>query len=253
MKIMERKYICANGVIERTRYPVGDNAQPRGRRKKGNTGARKQEANFRSAVKQLARTLNCNCDEKGLMITLTYSDEGLKELLKNGTEPEAVRAEADRQMMLWLRRVRRTVNVKFFAAVTSDMDGDTGEEKRVHSHVVLMAENVSMDKLARLWKLGNVDLKHLSRQKDKTKLAVYMLRQVRREADKKKYHVSRGAEKPRTEEREVLLNAPIKAPAGATVLERSEYSEETVVQYIRYLPKKRERHGGHRKEETHEE
>ena len=45
MKIMERRYVCKNGVVEQTRYAVGDNTRPRGKRKKGNTSFRKQEAN----------------------------------------------------------------------------------------------------------------------------------------------------------------------------------------------------------------
>lgn len=239
MKIMERKYICKNGVIERTRYAVGDNAQPRGKRKKGNTGARKQEANFRSAVKQLSRALNCNCDERGLLLTLTYSEEGLMQISKQKTNPEEIRREADRRLMQWIRRARRVAKITFYAAITSDMDGDSGEERRVHSHVVLMAQGISLDQLGAMWNLGTVDIRHIKKQTDLTPVAVYMLRQVHREADKKKYHISRGAERPQTVERQVIVNAPIKAPAGAKILERSEYAPDTIAQYIRYIPKKR--------------
>ena len=62
---MERKYISRNGVVERTRYAVGDNAVPRGKRKKGNTGFRKQEANFNGAIRQAARIMNCNFSASG--------------------------------------------------------------------------------------------------------------------------------------------------------------------------------------------
>ena len=70
--------------------------------------------------------------------------------------------------------------------------------------------------------------------------AVYLLRQVRRQPDAKKYAVSRGMLLPVITEREVLGNPEIRVPAGASVLERAEYNEETVVQYVRYVPKKRE-------------
>ena len=53
MKIMERKYISANGVVERTRYAVGDNARPRRGKRRGNTTFRKQEQNFNSALRRL--------------------------------------------------------------------------------------------------------------------------------------------------------------------------------------------------------
>ena len=48
MKIMERTYICANGVREKTRYAVPDRARPRGKRTKGKTSQRKQEQNFKT-------------------------------------------------------------------------------------------------------------------------------------------------------------------------------------------------------------
>lgn len=60
--------------------------------------------------------------------------------------------------------------------------------------------------------------------------------------------MSRGMLMPEITEREVLGNPEIKAPAGAKIMERSEYNPETVVQYIRYVPKKREARkagGGH--------
>ena len=81
VKIMERKYLCKNGVVERTRYPVRDNARPRSSRKKGNTNFRKQEANFNAALRRVARILNCNFDhENGLLVTLDYDPAGMEKL-----------------------------------------------------------------------------------------------------------------------------------------------------------------------------
>ena len=78
---MERKYKCRNGVIERTRFLVSDNARPRSSKTKGNTPPRKQEANFNSALRRLARILNCNyTHESGLLITLDYDQPGLQKL-----------------------------------------------------------------------------------------------------------------------------------------------------------------------------
>ena len=85
-----------------------------------------------------------------------------------------------------------------------------------------------------------MDIRQLRTQKDYTPIAVYLLRQVRRQPDAKKYAVSRGMLLPVITEREVLGNPEIRVPAGASVLERAEYNEETVVQYVRYVPKKRE-------------
>ena len=297
MKIMERKYIAKNGVIERTRYVAGDNAKPRRGKRRGNTTFRKQEQNFNAAHRRVARILNCNyTHENGLLLTLDYDEQGIERLI--GSLPEehqrvieamrlpagqigtwrtetkktcgkdicgnrgvcaeaqkacgeqeeaaldALREAADKQMSLWLRRVKR----KFCAdgrklkalMVTSDIDHETGELVRVHHHVVLAAEGISWDLLRREWKNGSVDIRQLRAQADYTPVATYLMRQVRRQPDRKKYRVTQGMEMPVTEERVVLSHAEIKAPAGATVLERSEFSYDCLGQYIRYVPKKRE-------------
>lgn len=280
---MERRYKNRNGVIERTRYVVGDNARPRASREKGKTSFRKQEANFNSALRRLARILNCNYShESGLLLTLDYDTEGLTKLcgLAGLTEGETawmlgqrkdkigewravqkkarlqekeellidacgkLRTAAEKQMNLWLRRIKRKYGRIKYVAITSDVDGETGEVVRIHHHLVIAAENISWDLLQGQWKLGSVDIRRLRGQADYTPIAVYLMRQVRRQPDAKKYAVSRGMLMPEITEREILGNPEIKAPAGARILERSEYSPETVVQYIRYVPKKRGDGGG---------
>ncbi len=285
MKIMERKYISKNGVIERTRYAVGDNTQPRRSRRKGNTPLRKQEQNFNTSLRKAARILNCNYShEEGLLLTLDYSREGLERLSNKLSEMqqaeiramqlpageigtwnaafrktkkeipasggiEASLAEAlkslwesaDHQMTLWLRRVKRKYGAKIKALmVTSDIDHETGELVRIHHHIVLAAKGISWDLLQSEWKFGSVDIRRLRSQPDYTPVAVYLMRQVRKQPEKKKYRVTQGMEQPRWEERVVLSHAEIKAPAGANVLERSEFSAECIGQYIRYVPKKKE-------------
>lgn len=274
MKIMERKYRCKNGVTERTRYPAGDRASARGSRKKGNTAFRKQEANFNSAIRKGARILNCNYSaENGYFIGLDYDQAGLGKLLaKAGIETEEylrtvgtlaeemeqetaellgrIKAAAEHELRLWLRRVRRTCGeVKIFA-VTGEIDGETGEIKRVHHHAVLQfAEQTNrmelMEKMQKLWKHGAEDVRTLRNMPDYTPVAVYLLRQVIVRKDEKKYIVSRGMEQPEVSEREIIINNELKAPPGANVLERAAYSDDNVMQYVRYIPKKRERRKKH--------
>ena len=94
MKIMERKYISKNGVVERTRYAVGDNAQPRRGKRRGNTSFRKQEQNFNSALRRVARILNCNFDhENGLLITMDYDENGLEKIIAGMTEEDRKQIE----------------------------------------------------------------------------------------------------------------------------------------------------------------
>ena len=331
MKIMERKYISKNGVVERTRYAVGDNAQPRRGKRRGNTSFRKQEQNFNSALRRVARILNCNFDhENGLLLTLDYDESGLEKLIAGMTEEDRKRIEemrapvgeigtwkavhakarqgcralqseeerkesnamngagvpardchgaerlamteddvpardcngveciamtgeengeawnrlreaAEKQMTLWMRRVKRKLSGKIKALmITSDVDHVTGELVRVHHHIVFSAKGISWDLLRKEWKHGSVDIKQLRAQPDYTPIATYLMRQVRRQPDKKKYRVTQGMEQPKIEERVVLSNSEIRAPAGADVLERSEFSADSIGQYIRYVPKKRE-------------
>lgn len=284
MKIMERRYVSKNGVIERTRYAVGDNAVPRKKKNRGTTSYRKQEQNFNSALRKVARILNCNYShENGLLLTLDLDEAGLSKLvsglpqeqqrairelkapvgeigtwnakakkLRNITMDadaevvlaalQALRDAMSHQMTLWLRRVKRKHQGKMKALmVTSDLDHETGELVRVHNHIVLAAEDISWDLLQKEWKLGSVDIKQLRNQPDYTPIAVYLMRQVRRQPDEKKYRVTRGMELPETTESLVLSHAEIKAPAGARVLERGCYSADTIAQYIRYIPKKQGR------------
>ena len=307
MKIMERKYISKNGVVERTRYAVGDNAKPRRGKRRGTSSFRKQEQNFNSALRRLARILNCNyCHDNGMLITLDYDEAGLDRIVGSLTErdretmrklrapvgkigtwrakgngpardchdryehrsrndmesgdyerdaegadiygadgdAEAVnrlREAADKQLTLWVRRLKRKYSGKIKAVlITSDVDHETGELVRVHHHIVLAAEGISWDLLRGEWKHGRVDIKQLRAQPDYTPIATYLMRQVRKQPDKKKYRVTQGMEQPKIEEREILCNTEMKAPAGANVLERSEYTAESIGQYIRYVPKKRE-------------
>ena len=160
---------------------------------------------------------------------------------ENGEAWNRLREAAEKQMTLWIRRVKRKLGGKIKALmVTSDIDHETGEMVRVHHHIVFAAEGISWDLLRKEWKHGSVDIKQLRAQPDYTPIATYLMRQVRRQPDKKKYRVTQGMELPKIEERVVLSNSEIRAPAGANVLERSEFSADSIGQYIRYVPKKRE-------------
>lgn len=268
-KIMERRYKCANGVVEKTQYAVGANAAARGKKKKGNTTFRKQEANFNGAIRKGARILNCNYSaEGGYFIGLDYDQAGLRKLLAKaevaeadymammGTsldEPELqaeailqkIHKAAEHELRLWLRRARRAFGeVKIFG-VTAELDGETGEVVRVHHHVCLqLAETCSrmeiMEKAQKLWKHGGTDVRTLRAMPDYTPTAVYMLRQVIHRENENKYIVSRGMEQPEISEREVLGANEIRVPPGANVLERAKYSDDSFAQYVRYIPKKRE-------------
>ena len=131
----------AGNVGEKTKFFV-PGARPTRSQRRLRDAARKQAQNEYSAEKALARLLNANFTEGDLLVGLDYSDEGLARLeawaLRQGlpmeTEEErldAMRAAAEHELQLMIRRTKRELDKLGlplrYVAVTSDMDGDTGE------------------------------------------------------------------------------------------------------------------------------
>lgn len=249
--------IRSGKVIEESIFPVAPNTQPRKGRRRGATTVRKQDANDRDAVKRLARTLNANCVPGDLLIQPTYTDAALYALadgLQEG-DLEELRRRAEHDLALFLRRLSRELGRQGgtlrAVSLTSDMDGDTGEIVRVHHHVVLMGSGLRMEDgelyagdkaVAEIWGRGSVDWEPLRHQDDYTPLAAYLLRQVRRRPDGKKYHVTRNLKKPELlSERIVYHPTKLRAPKGAKILQDGNY-EPGQPHYIRYVrPAKRDR------------
>lgn len=258
---MTRTYISGR-VGEKTKYWVSGERDTtvRGRRRE-RAEIRKQEQNEYSAVKGLARILNANLRGGDILLGLDYSDEGLEKLLtwcrgqgmdvdsmSEGERAEAIREAARHALTLCMRRVSRLlekdgIELRCFAAVTSDMDGETGEAVRVHHHLVIPGE--AKDAFLAKWKLGGVHFKGINpEQEDYTPLAEYLLRQVRRIPDEKKYITTRNIIRPLPRDRVAVNDAELRAPAGGRLLFRSEY-KRGCPQYIRYtIPKGRGRGGG---------
>jgi hypothetical protein len=153
---------------------------------------------------------------------------------------DALREAAEHQLFLWIRRVKRKYGKELkFVAVTADLDGDTGELVRIHHHLPIAAEGISWDLLRKEWKLGSVDIVQLRHNVDYTPIAVYLMRQVRRRPDAKKYRVSRGMEQPEVMEREIFGHVQMRVPVGALLLESSEFQIDNPGQYMRYIPRKK--------------
>lgn len=245
----------AGNVGEKTKFWVpGRRPDKATRREKAEL--RKQEQNEHSAEKQLARLINENFGPGDLLMGLDYSEQGMERILEwarekglpvDGSEEErmdAVRQAAEHEMRLALRRVKRElakegIDLKYIA-ITSDMDGDTGEAVRVHHHLVVPAEAKStfVEKWA---SLGSVDWEPMSDQQDYTPIAAYFIRQVRRVPDAKKYVSSRNLSRPQPKDRVVLTEAELRLPRGGELLHRNEFKPGRP-QYIRYvLPDGRKR------------
>lgn len=252
VKYMIREYRSGK-VVERSLFAVGNATKPRKGKKAGNTPPRKQDDNDKSAARHLARTINANYQPGDIWATLTYSPERYERLMQcireDGKEPElnVIQEYAEHDRDKCVRRIKRDlakkgIELKYVAA-TADIDGSTGEYVRIHHHLVLPKD--AYDILLKHWSKTEVDLKPLKNQDDYTPVAEYIIKQVRRQPDKKKYTVSRNMVKPEIREKIVMVRKELTAPRGAKVMFRSEYDRERASQYIRYIdePEKRKRGG----------
>ena len=242
----------SGAVGEKTKFWV-QGARPSSRSKrKEKSEIKKQEQNEYSAVKQVARIFNANFHQGDLLMGLDYSPAGMARLeayIAKHPFPipesddaaafhmEQLREAARREMKLCLRRVQRELAKSGIAlkyiAITSDMDGDTGEAVRVHHHLVVNKE--AQGAFVKKWaELGGVDWSPLSKQADYTPVAEYLLRQVRRVPDAKKYVSSRNLVRPQPKDRVVISDAEIRVPKGGKLLFRSEFKPGRP-QYIRYI------------------
>ena len=206
----------AGNVGEKTKFFV-PGARPTRSQRRLRDAARKQAQNEYSAEKALARLLNANFTEGDLLVGLDYSDEGLARLeawaLRQGlpmeTEEErldTMRAAAEHELQLMIRRVKRELDKLGlplrYVAVTSGM--------------------------------GGVDWKPLSPQMDYTPLASYLIRQVRRVPDHKKYISSRNLVRVQPKDRIAMSEAEVRVPKGGVLLFREAY-HPGLSQYIRYI------------------
>ena len=157
---------------------------------------RKQEQNEYSKKKNLARLLNANYKAGDLLIGLDYSEAGMRKLEKvcartaewaegsEETRQEIIYEAAEKELKLCIRRVMRAMGKEGeeirYIAITSDMDGDTGESVRVHHHLVVNAE--ARAAFLSKWTLGGVSIEPLSKQGDYTPMQNKYLPQLLRAA-----------------------------------------------------------------------
>lgn len=216
----------SGGIGEKIRFWVPGERPSRSERRLSSE-LRKQRWNDGNAVRKLARTMQANFRPgKDLLIGLSYADRYLPADL----------AGAKKRARCWLERVRRAckaagVELRYIV-VTSDLDGQTGEVVRLHHHVVLNAEaaEITLGK----WTEGETHCERLTRERDKTRLAKYLLEQVRREEpEEKKYIPSRTLTRVLPKDR-ITSGAEVRVPKGCMLLERSEWVPGRP-QYIRYL------------------
>jgi hypothetical protein len=241
----------AGKVYEKLKYWV-PGVKPTRSERKMKQDLRKQVDNDRSAVRTAARLLNANFQAGDVLLGLDYTQEEVDKLVvyaesrgwlchREGVESEmilldGVRRAAEHALRCCIRRVKRDleksgVSLKYLA-VTSDMDGETGEIVRVHHHLVINRE--AKDAFLAKWTAGGVDWETLRDQDDYTPIAVYLMNQVRRVPDEKKYMPSRNLIRPQPKDRAAKNGSELRTPKGAKLLSRGAWFPGRP-QYIRYV------------------
>ena len=233
--------IRSGRVIEKSQFYLGER-KPRKPRRKGSSSIAKKDQNLKTAERRLAQTLNCNFGEGDVFLTLTYDEEHLSAL---GSDPGKA---ADRTCALFIRRLSRELGKlgikQKLVWITADKDEGSLEDVRLHHHVIIKREGFEIGKLLAvagravedIWGQGLTSFELLRDQDDYTPLAVYLVRQAINGPDAKKWHPSRGLEKPIVKN-EVLVTKvkELRAPGGVEVKETGRFDVETGSHYIRYI------------------
>lgn len=243
-----KKWIMRNGIEERTKYPVRSEYTKGVRAKRAaNNAARKAD----SSERQVARYLNENFDEKyDMHSALEYDEKEMAALLKRAEKIEA-ETEADRifiaaqqNFVNFVRRVQRELKGSgtefFYIAVTSDMNGKTGEMVRIHHHLVCNRE--AKEAVEKKWRGFVLEKELYSIHGDFTPLAEYLIQQVRAVEGTKRYVPSRNLRQPMSTEPMLITRyaeSEMRVPKGCIELYRSPYIRGSS-QYLRYRRPKKE-------------
>ena len=245
----------AGSVGEKTKFWVPGKRPDKKTTRKQREAAKKQLQNEYSAVKRLARILNAYFTGGDILLGIDYAQKGMDKLgkwltaqgtdLQQLSEPEQMTAlweAADHELVNCLRRAKRRAQkdgVEIRAAfITSDMNGNTGETVRVHHHLVINKE--AREYFVESWgDLGGVSWSPMwDYQDDRTDIAEYFIKQVRRIPDAKKFRTTRNLAPVEGKDRIVVSDAELQVPRGGKLLFRREFVKSGQPQYIRYvLPK----------------
>ena len=189
-----------------------------------------------NAVKSLARTLNCNFGTGDVWLTLSFGEGEI-----SWEDAQAVFDRFLRKLRA-LYRKERGENIKY---VYSHGRRNEIGNARPHFHIVLSA--MDYESICALWPEQGVTYRRLDGSGDYTGIARYMISNAKGEEGKKKFHPSRGLEKPvYTEPVPVCAHSRMKLPKDASIREQTETRDEEsgfYSAYVRYVRKEKERKG----------
>lgn len=172
------------------------------------TDAEKAERNYRDSLKKLARLVNCNFRSGDLFVTLTHGDR---------VTPK----EADKELTNFLRRLKRW-RVKHDLSELKYIARTECERKREHHHLII--NDMPMEAIYDLWKLGRVMISRLEPGGDYTGLAVYVMKECA-EPQKRRWRASKNLAKPIVTIKKLKAEKgrKLQPPKGYAVVECFEY------------------------------
>ncbi len=218
-------------------------------RKQRESSPSKILSNSNNAVRRAARIVNENFRPGDGFFSLNYDERRYKRVIARAERMDHAIPEADRiylsaqhEVELLMDRVRPAlrkagVELRYFA-ITSDMDGATGEYKRVHHHIICPRECV--ETIKRKWGLTGEGVKQRGKEMlwaldDYTQTVEYMMKQVRHIPNAKKYVTSRNLIRTEPTPRTVFTGARLREPKGSVLLYADPYTGRHDCQYIRYI------------------
>lgn len=264
----------AGALGEKTKFWVPGKRPDKKLSRRQRNAIKKQAQNEYSAVKRLARDLHENYAGEDLFFSLDYSEVGMQKLEKGAEKKgidlnsltqeekrDVIWEAADHELNNCLRRAQnrakaRGIEIKAILS-TSDQKYDRKMQEyfqvRVHHHLVINRE--ALECFREAWgELGNTDTQYLSKYgEDLTELADYIVSQVRRIPDTKKYRSTRNVIHPEGKDRIVSSDAELQVPRGGKLLFRREFTRSGQPQYIRYILPKANPWSGKRKDDYTQE
>lgn len=232
-RLMEYKIISGRTVeVRQVMMAYRDRGQKvrRGTRVKGKTSLRKILANEREAIKNLARTLNCNFKAGDLWITLTYPAGWLP------SNKEEAKDSLERKFLRPCRRAyKKATGEKLrYVVTTSELASTDGGPARPHHHIVMDA--MAYETVIRFWPMEDVTYRRLDGRGDYTGIARYMIRNAGPANGKKRWSTSKGLAKPiYTEPVPVKGGERIRVPRNVSLKERVEATDTETGMYSAYV------------------
>lgn len=252
MKRLMKYHVISGRVVEEKAGLLSSTAarkKPRGVRRAGASSAKKILANEKEAAQRLARQIACNFQAGDGFVTLKYDAQHYPGSMNAGENTVGSEGyeRAGAELARFLRKLKRAFKRETGESLraywqTANWSPRREAPARLHHHLVLPSAAVELAR--RLWPEfggeGTVIVRDLDADPDRTRLAEYMIGNVRgKTAGAKSYSGTRGMIQPvLSEPEEIGSIEELAPPKGAVIKEVREVLDEdgfVVGKYMRYV------------------